>query len=123
MKLTRLTSAEFDRIVGKSRMNEQTKAMARAVLVDGRPKADVAAENGLSKQRMTLVMRSVHRAYQKTTMPANSWISMEIELPEGLAIELDEVTDKLKNITDETQCAKAISALVQALRTARNNLR
>lgn len=123
MKLTRLTSAEFDRIVGKSRMNEQTKAMARAVLVDGRPKADVAAENGLSKQRMTLVMRSVHRAYQKTTMPANSWISMEIELPEGLAIELAEVTDKLKNITDETQCAKAISNLVQALRTARNNLR
>jgi hypothetical protein len=54
MRLKRLTPQAFDRAAADTRMGDQAREMARAVLVDGRAQVDVATEHGMSKQRVSL---------------------------------------------------------------------
>ena len=56
MRLKRLTPQAFDRTAADTRLGEQAREMARAVLVDGRAQVDVATEHGMTKQRVSLAV-------------------------------------------------------------------
>ncbi len=72
MRLKRLTPQAFDRVAADTRMGEQAREMARAVLVNGRAQVDVATEHGMTKQRVSGAVATIERAYKKTTTPGVS---------------------------------------------------
>ena len=108
MRLKRLTPQAFDRAAADTRMGDQAREMARAVLVDGRAQVDVATEYGMSKQRVSGAVATIERAYKKTTTPGVSSIRVELDLPETLALELAALAEAMKGCDDAARCAEAL---------------
>lgn len=63
--MQRLTSEEFEKAVRASRMGKNTRAWARAVLVDGRRFVDVAADHKVNRQNVQQAVRQVLKWSQK----------------------------------------------------------
>lgn len=122
MKLTRLTPDDFDRLAAMTKLGDRARAMARAVLVDGRPQADVATEYGMTKQRVNLAVGAVKRAYGKAAAPGTGWVSLELELPESLALALGGFIDALRACPEDQAQAKALAQAVRSLEAARRGL-
>ena len=123
MRLKRLTPQAFEQIAADTRMGDQARQMARAVLVDGRTQVDVAAEYGFSKQRVSLAVSSIERAYKKTSAPGVNFIRVELDLPEELALELAVFSDALRRHADVSQASEALEKTVGAVRRASNRLK
>ncbi len=113
MRLKRLTPQAFDRAAADTRMGDQAREMARAVLVDGRAQVDVATEYGMSKQRVSGAVATIERAYKKTTTPGVSSIRVELDLPETLAL-----AEAMKGCDDAARCAEALDKATNAVRKA-----
>ena len=118
MRLKRLTPQAFDRVAADTRMGDQAREMARAVLVDGRAQVDVATEYGMSKQRVSGAVATIERAYKKTTTPGVSSIRVELDLPETLALELAALAEAMKGCDDAARCAEALDKATNAVRKA-----
>src|SRR6218665_646089 len=118
MRLKRLTPQAFDRAAADTRMGDQAREMARAVLVDGRAQVDVATEYGMSKQRVSGAVATIERAYKKTTTPGASSIRVELDLPEALALELAALAEAMKGCDDAAKCAEALDKATNAVRKA-----
>lgn len=118
MRLKRLASDVFDRVAADTRLGDQAREMARAVLVDGRAQVDVATEHGMTKQRVSLAVAAIERAYKKFSTPGVSAIRVELDLPESLALELSGFLDALKGCTDEDKRAEALEKAKNAIRKA-----
>ena len=118
MRLKRLTPQAFDRVAADTRMGEQAREMARAVLVDGRAQVDVATEHGMTKQRVSGAVATIERAYKKTTPPGVSAIRVELELPEALALELAALVEAMQGCDDAAKSAEALEKATNAVRKA-----
>lgn len=120
MKLKRLSPAEFDGLpwMAKTRFHDQTWSILRAVLVDGRTQADVATEYGVSKQRVNSLMGDFKRNYMAAAATGNAVVSVTLEMPENLAIEVAGLLDALKACTDEDKKAEALEKAKNAVRRA-----
>ena len=118
MRQNRLTPKAFDRAAADTRMGDQAREMARAVLVDGRAQVDVATEYGMSKQRVSGAVATIERAYKKTTTPGVSSIRVELDLPETLALELAALAEAMKGCDDAARCAEALDKATNAVRKA-----
>jgi len=116
MRLKRLTPQAFDRAAADTRMGDQAREMARAVLVNGRAQVDVAAEYGMSKQRVSGAVATIERAYKKTTTPGVSSIRVELDLPEALALELAALAETIKGCNDPIRLAEALERATNAVR-------
>jgi hypothetical protein len=57
--MKRLTPEQFDAAAGLSRMGDDTRAWARAVLVDGRRQSEVARESGKNRQNIAQAVRQL----------------------------------------------------------------
>lgn len=123
MKLKRLTPSDFDRIAECSRMGTRAREMARAVLVDGRTQADVATEHGMTKQRVNLAVGAISRIFKHSAAPAGSGtVSVNLELPETLALELAHLENALGASSSAEVRDKAVTQVLEAVRTAKKNL-
>lgn len=118
MKLRRLTPQDFDRLAASTRMGDRACAMARAVLVDGRAQVDVATEYGMTKQRVSLAVGAIERAFVSSAAPGTGWVTVTLDLPESLALELAELSDSLKGRPEDAQ-AKALAQVLRSMRAAR----
>jgi hypothetical protein len=118
MKLKRLTPQAFYRTAAGTRLGDQAREMARAVLVEGRAQVDVATEHGMTKQRVSLAVATIERAYKKATTPGVSSIRVELDLPEALALELIALVDAMKGCGDATKSVKALEKATNAVRKA-----
>lgn len=118
MRLKRLTPQAFDRTAADTRLGEQAREMARAVLVDGRAQVDVATEHGMTKQRVSLAVAAIERAYKKATTPGVSSIRVELDLPEALALELAALAEAMKGCEDVAKSAEALEKATTAVRKA-----
>lgn len=107
MRLKRLAPDAFDRVAADTRLGDQAREMARAVLVDGRAQVDVATEYGMTKQRVSLAVATIERAYKKFTTPGVSAIRVELDLPESLALELGALAEALEQC-DDTELKQAV---------------
>jgi len=65
----RLTEAQFQTVVRKLEIGQQTIEIARGVLVEGRSQAEFVAELGLSKGAVSQAVSRVWIAAQKTNLP------------------------------------------------------
>jgi hypothetical protein len=124
MKLQRLSPEEFDRIVAaKPRMQEQTRNMARAVLVDGRTQGNVAAEYDMSQQRVQLAVASIERTYMATAGVGGGVVRVSFELPERLALEFGALLDALKGCPDVALANEAVDRAITGIRGATRQLK
>lgn len=122
MRLKRLTLQAFDRAAADTRMGDQAREMARAVLVDGRAQVDVATEYGMSKQRVSGAVATIERAYKKVTTPGVSAIRVELDLPEALALELGALADALEQCKDAALKQTVIEKATAAIKSGRRRL-
>ncbi|MDE4928787.1 TrfB-related DNA-binding protein [Ralstonia insidiosa] len=121
MKLKRLSPDEFDSLpwMAKTRFHDQTWSILRAVLVDGRTQADVATEYGVSKQRVNSLMGDFKRNYiAQAAATSNAVVSVTLEMPEQLALEVAGLLDALKACTDEDKKTEALEKAQNAVRRA-----
>ena len=118
MRLKRLTPQAFDRTAADTRLGEQAREMARAVLVDGRAQLDFATEHGMTKQLVIFAVAAIERAYKKATTPGVSSIRVELDLPETLALELAALAEAMKGCDDVAKSAEALEKATTAVRKA-----
>ncbi len=119
MKLKRLSPEEFDGLPGmaNTRFHDQTWSILRAVLVDGRTQADVATEYGVSKQRVNSLMGDFKRNYiAQAAATGNAVVSVTLDMPETLALEVAGLLDALKACTNEEKKAEALEKATNAVR-------
>lgn len=64
MKKIRLTEAQFDALVGKTRLKEKGIAYARAALVDGRGYTEIANEVGIARTEVYQAANIVLKQFQ-----------------------------------------------------------
>lgn len=88
MKLVRLSTSDFARIASRTRLGPAATAMASGILVERRGLAEVAAEHGVTKQRVFLAVETVRKEYSKSLEQCGS-LAMELELPHMLAVPLE----------------------------------
>jgi hypothetical protein len=74
----------FDEQVGKTRLTERSKAMARAILVDGRTPGDVGSEYGVSRQRAADAARRVVDAADRNREIPADWQRVTVRVHPGL---------------------------------------
>ncbi len=96
--------------------------MARAVLVDGRAHADVATQHGMTRQRVSLAVGTIERAYLKFPAPGQSSIRVELDLPEALALELAALGRALASSADAELVAEVTDRVLTAVRSGRKRL-
>jgi hypothetical protein len=122
MKLTRLTPAAFDHLADQTSLGDQAKTMARSVLVDGRSQTEVATEYGMTRQRVNLAVGSIKRAYSKSATPGSSWVTLEVELPDTLALALTCLAEELRTCSDEKTRKRTVAHALRSIETARRSL-
>jgi hypothetical protein len=115
MKLKRLSAEDFDRVAAQTRMEERTKQLAREVLVQGDSPTDVAARSGFTKQRINLALGVMEKAYFANSGNGQGWVALELELPETIALQLDDVFSRLKTSGDQGKLQEAIQTIQAAL--------
>jgi hypothetical protein len=122
MKLKRLTAEDFDRLAEGTRLQDRTRQLAREVLVDGETPSDVAARAGMTKQRVGLAVGVIEKAYFADNGGGLGWVSMEMELPERVALQLDELAQALKTSGDQAKLEQVSEIVLAALSKARKLL-
>lgn len=122
MKLIRLSPEDFSRLAEQTKLGEAARAMARAVLVDGRSQVDVANDYGMTKQRIGLAVGAINRVYEQSTAKSTAWVSVAIDLPDYLAHELADLIESLRTCPDEKKRQKALSVVSQSIAGAKLSL-
>lgn len=89
MKLVRLSANDFARIASRTRLGPAATAMAAGILVERRGLVEVAAEHGVTKQRVFLAVESVRKEYTNSLEQCGS-LAAELELPHALAAPLEQ---------------------------------
>lgn len=119
MKLKRLSPDEFDSLLAKTRFQDQARSILRAVLVDGRTQADVATEFGVSKQRVHRLMGFFKDDYiEQASAAGTALVSVTLDIPENLALEVASLLDALKACPDEDLKNQALEKTINAVRKA-----
>lgn len=119
MRLKRLSPEAFDNAAASTRMGQHAIQMARAVLVDGCTQVEVAAKFGLTKQRVSLAVATIERAYSKFAVsPGEGSIRAEFELPEALAFELDAFIAAMGVCENDGKVKGVLESLAESMRKA-----
>lgn len=122
MKLKRLNPADFNRVADGTRLQERARKLAWDVLVEGDTLTNVAARAGMTKQRVRLAVDVIEKAYFEDENGGTGWVSLELELPESIALQLDDLMSTLKAANDESKLKRAVKTFNQALSKARHTL-
>ena len=123
MKRERLSRDELDRLAALTRLPENSKAMAAAVLVDGRAQVDVATEWGVHKQLVSRIIASINRVYKASTTASDGVVRLSLELPESLALELGTLLESIKTNPDASLVAAALTKANAGIRSANRLLK
>lgn len=81
-----MTPQLFDNAADRTELSPRGRAAARAVLVDGRSAASVAAEIGVTRQAVRGYVLTVLRA--RTTRQPVSWKTITVTVPPDLATKI-----------------------------------
>lgn len=119
MKIKQLSENEFEGAVQHTRLKEKARAMAKSALVDGRQQVAVATEFGVTIQYVNLVVERVKMAYLEHSAGGRALVSVELKLPENLAISLGQFSEVYCRARSKRKCDSAVAALVCAVRRAR----
>jgi hypothetical protein len=119
MRLKRLNAKDFNRLADGTRLKDRTRQLAWEVLVDGDPASEVAARSGMTKQRVGLAVGVIEKAYFEDKEGGLGWVTLEMELPETIALQLDDVAKALKASGDQAKLEEVAEIVSAALAKAR----
>lgn len=122
MKLKRLGLEQFERLVSKTRADERTRAMLCAVLVDGRQQAEVAEAFGVKRQQLNLAVSRIDEIYRKSDDVGLGVVSVLIDLPEKLALELIEFSETLDRSNDQVLKNEVLARVLRTVQGAKTQL-
>jgi hypothetical protein len=122
MRLKRLTLQDFDRLADSTRLQDRTRQLAREVLVDGDTPSEVAARHALTKQRIGLAVAVIEKAYFADREGGLGWVSLEMEMPETIALQLDDLVQALKASGDQAKLEQVAELITAAVAKARKLL-
>ena len=122
MKLKKLSASEFDRVARLTGMEQQTIDMAREVLVFGRKQTEIAAETGMTKQRIFKAVLKIEQAYFNSESDGAALVSLDLNLPEKLALELASISAILESRAVTPSDMESIDVALAALVKARQAL-
>ena len=119
MSLTRLSPEKFDELAGQTELEETTRQMARAVMVDGISQADVAKAHNTSRQRVFLAVGVIRKVLTKPTPTPirETWNFGNQDLPASIHLALQSLAPALKAAPDEVQEA-AVATILRGIRRA-----
>ena len=119
--LKRIDAREFDKLAEKTGLGAAAREMARLVLVEGKTMPEAAELCGTYKQRVSLAVGSIRRVHQGAAT-RSGWVSLNMEVPERLSVQLTELLAALKVSKSRTAKALALSQVEHALQKARQTL-
>lgn len=122
MKLKKISASEFDRVAKLTGMELQTINMAREALVFGRKQTEIAAETGVTKQRIYKAVLKIEEAYFNSESDGAALVSLDLNLPEKLALELASISAILESRPVTASDMQAIDVAIAALVKAREAL-
>jgi len=122
MRLKRLTLQDFDRLADGTRLKERARQLAREVLVDGGTPSGVAARHGMTPQRVSLAVGVIEKAYFEDREGGLGWVSLDMDLPEKVALQLDDLAKALRESKNESQVKEVTDILLTAVAKARRQL-
>ena len=108
--LKSIDAAEFDALASQTRLTEGPRAMARMVLVDRKSGPEVASLFNVSKQRVSLAVGSIRKAYE-----ANSTL---VGIPSGMTGHMHEFLIALRNSKSSEVQELAMTHVNKSLRKA-----
>lgn len=118
MKLKRLSPSDFDRIVETTRLKGGTRQLAYSVLVDGRKQSEVAQETGYTKQRISLAIAVVEKAYFSDENPGGGVVEVALDLPHTLAFAVSDLSEALMTCSDPAFRSNVIADLIATVKKA-----
>jgi hypothetical protein len=122
LKLTQLSSDEFDRLANMTRLRDSAKEMAREVLVGRRNKADVGRAFGVTRQRVGLAVGSIEEAYRRSVSPSNATIRVTLELPDELASALGSLIAAIRSCDDQELLDAELDKVGKSIQKATRSL-
>lgn len=88
----RLTVRQLEQLLARpTKFSENTCAMARAILVDGKGPMEVGELHQVSRQAAHRAASKVYRAYLDAMDCPDGWQIVEVRLPEKLANQIKEL--------------------------------
>ena len=119
--LKRVDAREFDELASKTGLGEAAREMARLVLVEGKTMPEAAELCGTYKQRVSLAVGSIRRVHQNAAA-RSGWVSLEMEVPQRLSVQLMALLTALKASNSSAAAALVLSEIERALEKARQTL-
>ncbi|KWK67565.1 hypothetical protein WT82_18115 [Burkholderia stagnalis] len=110
---------------GTKSFAEQTRDIARAVIVDGRPAADVAREFGVSRQRVNQLVTRYYEGLLASNLNEGDvilWLKHGFEVPCTIIEPLELFLATAQRAKDTNKVQSALSALVKTLGTQTSKL-
>ncbi len=110
---------------GTRPFDEATRDIARAVIVDGRPAADVASEFGVSRQRVSQLVKRYYESLTNSELRSAEvivWLKQEFEVPSPLVEPLARFLAKAQRSKDTNKVQSAMSVLIKHLGTQTSKL-
>lgn len=110
---------------GTKSFAEQTRDIARAVIVDGRPAADVAREFGVTRQRVNQLVTRYYEGLLASNLSEGDvilWLKHGFEVPRTIIEPLELFLATAQRSKDTNKVQSALSALVKTLGTQTSKL-
>lgn len=122
MKLERLSSEEFDRILANTRHVDQSRAILRAVLVDGRNQTATAQAFGVTRQWVNKLLEAFKREFLEQPNAGDAVVVVALGLPESLTLELANFSEEWNDAAPEAK-SQALEKALRAIRAGRKILK
>lgn len=104
---------------------EQSREIARAVIVDGEPAIEVARTFGVTRQRVNQIVTRYYQALLSTNQAAEDvvlWLKHGFELPGSIIEPLEQFLTAARRSKDTKKLQTALAALIKTLGTQRSKL-
>ncbi len=110
---------------GTKRFSDQSREIARAVIVDGEPAVDVAATYGVTRQRVNQLVTRYYEALLASNLVGEDvvqWLKHGFEVPASIIEPLEQFLTTARRSKDTKKVQLALSALIKTLGTHRSKL-
>lgn len=121
MRIKSLTLDKFNETITKKTkrpFRAKQVEMLRAVFVDGEMPATVARQFGITKQSLDQTMKLFHEIYINHSDIDSSMVSVTLELPEILAVDLNQFLNVLHACNDEKKSKEAMDNALAGIHKA-----
>lgn len=110
---------------GTKRFSDQSREMARAVIVDGEPAAEVARNFGVTRQRINQLVTRYYQALLASNLVEEDvvlWLKHGFEVPGAIIEPLEQFLEAARRSKDTKKVQSALAALIKTLGTQRSKL-